>query len=204
MRMEKTAWEKAVEFHGHVCPGLAIGYKVAQIALDKLQEIRAEDEEMVAIVENDACGIDAIMFMTGCTLGKGNLIFKDTGKQVYTFANRKSEKAIRIAVNGQILQGNPEVRELHKKVMEGNATEAEKTDYERQRQQRLEDILYMPNDQFAKVTEIRLEIPERARLFSSVECACCGEYAMEPRTRNQNGQVVCLDCFSEYSRKITN
>lgn len=204
MSMEKPLWEKTVEFHGHECPGLAIGYKVAQIALDKLQQNRAEDEELVVIVENDACGIDAIMLMTGCTIGKGNLIFKDIGKQVYTFAHRKSEKAIRIAVNGQILQGNPEMRELHKKVIEGNATEAEKTDYEDQCRQRMERLLNMPNEQFAKVTEIQFEIPERARLFTSVECACCGEFAMEPRTRNQNGQVVCLDCFSEYSRNINN
>ena len=25
--MTKTDWEKAVEFHGHACPGLAIGFK---------------------------------------------------------------------------------------------------------------------------------------------------------------------------------
>ncbi|MDO9534890.1 MAG: FmdE family protein [Bacillota bacterium] len=204
MCMEKTPWEKAVEFHGHVCPGLAIGYKVAEIALSNLQESRADDEEMIAIVENDACGIDAIMVMTGCTLGKGNLILKDTGKQVYTFGGRNSKKAIRVSVNGNILQGNPEMRELHQLVMEGKASPAEKDEYNKLRQQKMDDILNMPGEQFATIKEVDFAVPGKARLFSSVECACCGEYAMEPRTRNQNGKVVCLDCFDDYPRTIKN
>lgn len=204
MCMKKTSWEEAVEFHGHICPGLAIGYRVAEIALDNLPEGRAQDEEIVAVVENDACGIDAIMVMTGCTPGKGNLIFKDTGKQVYTFGSRNSRKAIRISVNGNILQGNPEMRELQHKAIEGNASPAEKAEYKKLRQQKKDDILNMPGEQFASVNEVDFVVPRKARLFSSVECSCCYEYAMEPRTRNQNGKVVCLDCFDDYSRTIKN
>lgn len=202
MCIEKTPWEKAVEFHGHACPGLAIGYRVAEIALNKLRESKAIDEEMIAIVENDACGIDAIMVMIGCTLGKGNLIFKDTGKQVYTFGSRSSKKAIRISVNGKMLQGSSEMRELHKKVMDGSATTAERAECDKHRQQRMDSIMSMPAEQFATVKEVDYLVPGRARLFSSLECACCGEYAMEPRTRNQNGKVVCLDCFNDYFRTI--
>jgi formylmethanofuran dehydrogenase subunit E len=36
--------------------------------------------------------------LTGCTFGKGNLIFNDFGKYVYTFMNRESQKAIRISI----------------------------------------------------------------------------------------------------------
>ncbi|MGI6096504.1 MAG: FmdE family protein [Dethiobacteria bacterium] len=201
MCREKTSWEKAVDFHGHVCPGLAIGYRVAEIALDYLHEVKAEDEEMVAIVENDACGVDAIMVMTGCTLGKGNLIFKDTGKQVYTFGSRNSQKAIRISVNGETAQRDPKTRELFQKVIDGSATSVEKKEYERLRKQRIDEILNMPVEKFAMVKEVDLHLlPGKARLFPSVKCSNCGEYAMEPRTRNQNGKVVCLDCFEDYSR----
>lgn len=70
-------FEKAVEFHGHVCPGLAIGYRAAELGIEALACGRDTDEELVAIVENDACGVDAVQVVTGCTLGKGNLILKD-------------------------------------------------------------------------------------------------------------------------------
>jgi hypothetical protein len=52
-------FEQIIRFHGHLCPGLAIGYRAAKIAAANLQADRSEDEELVAIVETDACGIDA-------------------------------------------------------------------------------------------------------------------------------------------------
>ena len=78
-----------IQFHGHLCPGLALGYRVAKAALRELKTDRPHDEELVAVVENDSCAVDAIQFVTGCTFGKGNLVFRDHGKHVYTFFNRK-------------------------------------------------------------------------------------------------------------------
>ena len=47
-------YEEIIQFHGHECPGLAMGYRMATAAMTRLDSIRAEDEEIVAIVENDA------------------------------------------------------------------------------------------------------------------------------------------------------
>lgn len=33
---EKKLWERAAAFHGHVCPGLTIGYRAALYAIDLL------------------------------------------------------------------------------------------------------------------------------------------------------------------------
>lgn len=68
-------YKNIVEFHGHECPGLAMGYRMASAAMNALNSIHSEDEEIVAIVENNACGVDALQCVTGCTFGKGNLIF---------------------------------------------------------------------------------------------------------------------------------
>jgi len=93
-------FDEVVKFHGHSCPGLALGYRVAVAAVKELNmENISEDEEVVAIVENDSCAVDAIQVLTGCTFGKGNLIFKDCGKQVYTFIKRPSEEAVRISID---------------------------------------------------------------------------------------------------------
>ena len=202
MCTEKSDWERAAEFHGHVCVGLTIGYKVAKMALKALEERRAPDEELICVVENDACGIDAIMVLTGCTPGKGNLIYKDTGKQVYTFGSRNSNKAIRIAVNGDIFQRGPADRELQRKVIERVATEEERAEFEKKREQNMTDLFNMPDEVFATITEVDFSLPGKARLFNSLKCSVCGEYAMEPRTRNQAGQVVCLDCFEDYTRTV--
>ncbi|WP_092487265.1 FmdE family protein [Desulfoscipio geothermicus] len=201
MCMEKTPWEKAVEFHGHACPGLAIGYRAAEIALKRLSEKRSPDEELVAVVENDACGVDAVMLLSGCTLGKGNLIYRDLGKQVYTFGSRDGNRALRVSVNGAILhRPNPELAELRKKVFGGTATEEEKTEFQKVQARRIEEILHMPEEQFCKVEKIDFKMPSKARIFPSVQCSRCGEYVMEPRARVRDGQFVCLDCFEDYTR----
>lgn len=80
--------KNAIDFHGHMCPGLAMGYRVARYVRERYP--RSEDEELVCIAENKSCSVDALQALLGCTAGKGNLIIKDHGKQAFTFYSRKS------------------------------------------------------------------------------------------------------------------
>lgn len=200
MCMEKSDWDKVVEFHGHSCPGLTMGYRVAQIALQKLEALRSSDEELVAIVENDACGVDAVQVLTGCSLGKGNLIYRDYGKQVYTFACRDSGKAVRIAVKGSVRRDEPEYKELRKKVFGGAATEEEKKIFHGYQHEFSHRIMDLPEGEFCDVQLIDIELPGKARIFDSHPCARCGEPVMEPRARVKHGQIVCIPCAEQYSR----
>ena len=70
-----TNWETCVQFHGHACGGLTIGYKAACYAAELLELSFSGDEQVVCIAENDACGVDAIQALLGCSIGKGNLLF---------------------------------------------------------------------------------------------------------------------------------
>lgn len=89
MDENKVLWNKCVEFHGHSCGGLTIGYKAALYAIELLDlklggggnaGCLSADEEIVCISENDACGVDAIQVLLGCSIGKGNLLFHMRGK----------------------------------------------------------------------------------------------------------------------------
>jgi len=99
-------FKKCAAFHGHICPGLAIGYRSSKRGMAWLKENRAEDEEVVAIVETNACGADAVQVLTGCTFGKGNFFFKDYGKQALTLISRNSGDGIRVALKAEILMMN--------------------------------------------------------------------------------------------------
>ncbi len=70
--IDQTTVADVTRFHGHMCPGLAMGIRAAEVALTEIGP-HAEDEEVVAVVETDMCGVDAIQALTGCTFGKGNL-----------------------------------------------------------------------------------------------------------------------------------
>ena len=86
--------KEATEFHGHWCPGLATGIRVSEWVLREMG--KAGDEEIVAVVETDMCAVDAVQFLTGCTFGKGNLIYLDYGKNAFTFYRRRDGKASRL------------------------------------------------------------------------------------------------------------
>jgi formylmethanofuran dehydrogenase subunit E len=62
--MNPMYWEKAKAFHGHECPGLAIGVKVCEAVVEKMGVSPAFDEELICITENDACGVDAVQVLT--------------------------------------------------------------------------------------------------------------------------------------------
>ena len=77
----------------------------------------------------------------------------------------------------------------------------ERAAYERYRDEQMNRIMDLPEEEFAAIREVDFAVFESSP-FASVKCSNCGEYAMEPRTRNQDGNVVCLDCFEDYTRTI--
>jgi formylmethanofuran dehydrogenase subunit E len=190
--MDNEKWEKAVDFHGHVCPGLAVGFRSAQLAMEKLGVSRSADEELVAIVENDACGTDALQVLTGCTFGKGNFFFLDHGKQVYTIASRARQRAVRIAVKHMAFH-NPQFSRLRGLINSGSASAAEKAEYEELQKKHIKNILESGEDCF-DISFVELNMPDSAVIRRSVTCALCGEAVMETRTVQQAGKTLCIPC----------
>jgi formylmethanofuran dehydrogenase subunit E len=118
-------FQRCIDFHGHICPGLAIGYLAAMAGMAWLKQNRAQDEEIVAIVETDACGADAIQALTGCTFGKGNFFYRDYGKHAFTLADRKSGRAVRMALKPGVMELSDRHIDLLNKFQDGTATEDE-------------------------------------------------------------------------------
>ncbi len=195
-------FSEVAKFHGHVCPGLTIGYMAAKTGIEELCVDRDIDEELVTIVENDACGVDAVQVVTGCTIGKGNLIYRDYGKQAFTFICRDSGKAVRVVLKSSFnIDGiDPELSKLRPKVMSGTATEAETVEFRKRMNDISEYMRKAPAEEMFDIKHVNVEIPHKARIFNSVKCSKCGETFAESRARMQNGEIVCIPCYDEYSR----
>ena len=169
-----TNWEKCVAFHGHECGGLTIGYKAALYAIELLELEFSDDEQVVCISENDACGVDAIQVLLGCSVGKGNLLFHMRGKQAFSFYNRKTGKSVRL-----VLKKKPD-----------GMTRAESFHYYQTR---------IPADLF-DVKETTIRLPEEARIFDSYTYDCCGESTGANWIRLAGSKKLCLDCYETYDR----
>lgn len=185
-------FKKAAEFHGHICPGLAMGYRVAKYAKEHYP--RSQDEELVCIAENSSCSIDAVQALLGCTSGKGNLILKDNGKQVFTFYSRVKGKALRIYFKGDILES---MDALRKKQASGTLSPEEEKELQARRAGIIDDILNAGDEEVLSVREADIPAPEKARIYPSLVCQECGESFMEILGRTAQGKIVCKDCFEK-------
>ncbi len=185
--------ELAIQFHGHICPGLLMGVRVAEFARDYLEVSPDRDEELLAIVETNSCSVDAIQSILGCTFGKGNLVFKDYGKSVYTIASRDKNRAIRIVqkYQSQPHRDNLRYRELNHRE---ELTEAEAAEKEGLLASIFERIITTPFEDMFDWREIELEFPARASVYPTVQCSVCGEGVMQPRALLNGQQYVCPAC----------
>lgn len=185
--------DDVVKFHGHVCPGLALGYRVSLFALKKLGR-RSKDEEIVAIVENNSCAVDAVQVITGCTFGKGNLIFRDYGKQVYTFVKRPSGKAVRISIDWTPPAETEKEKEVWQRYSKGDRSKTVLKAVHKRRTKKIDSILKAKDSELFKIKNIKVSLPDEAGIYPSLRCEKCREKTMEPRLRMKNGKMVCIPC----------
>ncbi len=167
-------WDECGKFHGHKCPGLTIGYRAALYAKKLLELDFSHDENIVCISENDACCVDSIQLILGCSAGKGNLLFHMRGKMAFSFYNRKNGKSIRLLLNKK-----PK-----------NMTREELMAY----------FLEIEDEKMFQKMPVKIELPEEARLFESHPCAACNEMTGANWIRIKDGEKYCLDCYKPYDR----
>jgi len=172
------------QFHGHVCPGLVLGYRMACAAMEALGCNRADDEELIAVVENDACGVDALQVVTGCTMGKGNLFFRDYGKMAFTILKRNTGEAVRVV---------PSQEQNRRRSLSSMSPE--------DRQTMIDWITTAPDSDVVEFKKISMEPQPYAKIRKSIDCSRCHEAVMESRIRMHAGNFVCIPCAEYLERQ---
>jgi formylmethanofuran dehydrogenase subunit E len=192
---------KCVEFHGHICPGLIYGYRVAREAMKLMDITRSVDEEVVAICENDSCAVDALQVLLGTMAGKGNLIINNFGKNAYTVLSRSKCQAYRFSRNTRYDykgKSKSEFDRLEAAVAAGAASEDDRRNLKRLK---MDDLLKCPFEEIFTTTEVPFDEPLYAPLAPSEPCKVCGEMTMASKMMKlSDGQQVCIPC-SQKSRK---
>ena len=189
LTLEQEAVDRAVAFHRSLCPGLALGIKAAEIAVAELGQ---GPEDLVVLVESDICAIDGVQAVTGCTLGNRNLIFRDWGKNAYTFWRRSDGKAIRIHGNPA---WDPSYQALRKKVSAGQASEEEAELLGQLTAKQAQQILDADPSTLFDVDAVTAPVPQTSTVDPWVTCEVCHEQVQETRTRRVSGDTLCIPCF---------
>ena len=169
----KELMEKATRFHGHICPGLAIGVLAAKYILEHGFKY-SPNEELVAVVENDNCSVDALQAILGTTYGKGNLVHQDYGKMNYFFYDRRIKKGVRLALKSG---------ELNNKKLS--------------RDEKIQFLLKSEPESIFNIYEIEYNPPGLAQIEQSVPCEVCGELTMNSRLMTYNNSEICIPCYKK-------
>ena len=169
----KELMEKAARFHGHICPGLTIGVLAAMYILEHGFNY-SPNEELVAVVENDNCSVDALQAILGTTYGKGNLIHQDYGKNNFNFYDRRTKKGIKLTLKK---------RNFNEKKLS--------------RDEKIQFLLNSKPEDIFNIYEIEYNPPGLAQIEESVPCEICGEPTQSTRLMTYNNSEMCIPCYKK-------
>jgi len=185
-------WKPLVAFHGHMCPGLAVGTRAVAIGL---RELGGSPQSLRIVAETAMCSVDAVQHLTGCTLGNGDLVFRDHGKNAFTFVRLSDGRSVRVLALPDTLPPDSEHAQLRQKTDQGIATDAERARYVERHLARAQMILDLPEGQLFSVTikdGPAVHVSERTQ--EAVICGGCGETVMRTRSVAVKDGFLCVPC----------
>ena len=144
------------KYHGHICPGIALGYRATLVALAHLYpgEIPPRGDQFVVSGIPRACPAEAISYITGARYGKGSegafngnlALDKSIGDSCYVFAGMTSGKAIKLTTTFQF------PKEIEALKVKKNTDPEAKAQYETMFRSTLTQILTAPEKEVFTVT----------------------------------------------------
>ena len=191
---DRATVDRVVDFHGGLCPALALGIQAARIALEEVG-INGRDHEVHADCEDDSCGVDAVQALTGCTLGNRDLRILPYGKFAFTFHRRSDGKTVRIAARPEAWAWDPEHLGLFARVQAGLASPTQLERFGKMHRQRAESILQASPRDLLSVGYLGVTPPPRP--YSprpSVACSQCGELVESHHIEDVDGAPFCRPC----------
>ena len=90
-------------FHGHRCPMSTMGARLAAAAMEALGVGKADQFLIQAEYGIKNCALDGIQFVTGCTLGNGNISCSDSGRPLLALGMRDGSRKVVVNVSAGAL-----------------------------------------------------------------------------------------------------
>ena len=181
----ETLLKGSSEVHGHLCPGQAVGVRMAMLGcrLIGLDDPASRDQikKLIVYVEMDRCTADAVAYATGVKLGRRSLKFMDYGIMAATFVNLETGKAFRII-------STEESRDL------ANAYAPKVAD---KHARQLEAYKRMPDSVLFRVQQVAVAVPEEdlpGPTRFKATCSRCGQVVRDRREVSKDGQLLCKPC----------
>jgi len=188
---DREEFNRVVEFHGCYCLDIAVGYRVAKALLREMAGEIQNMKEIFAQVGSSTCAVDAIQKITGCTLGKRNLILSDLGKPVYILQNGRTKTAVRAYVHYWDDFDQKALKELKGRAKVDVAARESLSAY---MDDQINTILTLPEKELFTLKHLTLDEPRVAGKFDTLQCSSCGEHVNIDFLQKKTDQHFCKEC----------
>ncbi len=171
--------KKAVEFHGELCGGIAIGTKLGMYGLELLgMELNKRHRNLIVILENERCTADGIQAVTKCSMGKRSLKQVYYGRFAATFYNMDTGEAYRVS----------------------DADANKKTKTKETREEMVERFRLTPPEELFNVEKVRVNFKDAQKpgdAHTTAWCSVCGEKITDNYHLIRAGKAICKACAEE-------
>ncbi|HEY9206589.1 MAG TPA: FmdE family protein [Candidatus Methanoperedens sp.] len=184
--MDQKTIELAIALHGHLAPGIALGLRMTDLALSRLDRKKG-DKHLIGISETARCLADAMQAATGCTLGHGNAFVEDQGKLAITIGDAITGRGVRVGLreNAATFSGL-----MYKWMMRsGKLTHAE--------EEELGNQLLNLNEEFLRFQDVKICRKPDFEKSTIVKCERCGELIPESLTVKEDEKFFCRACTGD-------
>lgn len=187
-------FKNVVDFHRHLCLDIAIGYRAAKALMREMGDQMKNMKEIVALVGNETCALDAIQEVTGCTFGKRNLYLTQVGKPVYILQNTKTGKAVRAYCSYWDRFDHQGLRKARKDASAPDATAADKSAFQKLTDDKIAEILSASESELFSIKQVTLPPPPKSGKYDAEPCDACGEHTNVALLTEAGGKRVCKEC----------
>ncbi|WP_419657202.1 FmdE family protein [Desulfosarcina variabilis] len=190
---------KTAEIHGHYCPGSALGVMASIYALSLFGDVMTSSdglENLMSIVEINACFTDGVQAVSGCTLGNNALIYRDLGKHAMTLIIRGNDTGVRVCARPDfretIMRLVPAFYPLMEKVIKNRVhTKEDEQRFKDTAREAAFTLIKQDFEDLFSAGRVRADLPGYAPIVESIICQNCGEQFMSTKAA-PNG--TCLAC----------
>ncbi len=189
--------KRVVDFHGHLCPDLAIGGKVCEYVQKMFSTSIEADGGISIIAENRTSALDAIQVLLGVSVGNQRLQIRDFGKHNYKVFFRNIGDGCKLSLKRQRYGDEDEYNRIESKILNNEATFDEITQFQGFLDDRVRHLLSLSPEGLFKVEPYHAK-PARYHTESAsvyLTCTCCGEQVLKSHVIDYQGRVCCIPCF---------
>ncbi len=181
--MDKKIVNLAIELHGHLAPGIALGLRMSELALLRLS-VKKGDKHLMGISETARCLADAMQAATGCTLGHGNACVEDYGKLAITIGDVRTRKGVRVALKEDANKHSPLMNKWMMRL--GKLTHEEEDELGMQ--------LLNFDEKYLLIQDVKINKNQNFEKSAISRCSRCSELIPSGLSLLKENRVYCKAC----------